>query len=81
MTSKNLVPATELVANNRARFPNENEAYRKARNALLVQEIELRRQLERVAEHRRQLPPGGEVKERYELIGENGKATLADLFG
>lgn len=81
MTTKTLVPATELVAKNRAHFPNESEAYRKARNDLLVREIELRRQLESVAAQRRRLPPGGEVTGRYEFVGEAGPVTLVDLFG
>ena len=41
-------------------FPNESPQYRRARNALLEQEMELRRQVERVAAQRRALPPGGE---------------------
>jgi len=76
-----LVPAAELAKTNPARFPNESAEYRRARNALLVEEIELRRQLERVAAHRRQLPPGGEVTKDYRFEGENGPVTLADLFG
>lgn len=76
-----LTPAEQLVKTNRAHFPNESAAYRQARNALLVEEIKLRRQLEQVAALRRQLPPGGEVKKDYRFEGENGPATLADLFG
>ena len=79
--SQGLVPAEELVGNKPARFPGESVAYRQARNALLVEEIELRRHIERVAALRRQLPPGGEVKHEYRFIGESGPATLADLFG
>ncbi|AWI57716.1 DUF899 family protein [Sinorhizobium fredii] len=75
-----LVPATELAARNPARFPNESAEYRQARNALLAEEIELRRHIERVAAQRRQLPPGGEVPQTYVFEGENGSATLADLF-
>jgi predicted dithiol-disulfide oxidoreductase (DUF899 family) len=75
-----LTPAAELAKANRAHVPNENAAYRQARNALLVEEIELRRQLERVAELRRQLPPGGEVKKVYRFEGEKGPVGLADLF-
>ncbi len=48
--------ATELAARNRARFPNESPDYRRARNALLAEEIELRRHIERVSELRRRLP-------------------------
>src|ERR1700761_5902059 len=76
-----LTPAEQLVKSNRAHFPNESAAYREARNALLVEEIKLRRHLEQVAAMRRQLPPGGEVKKPYRFEGENGPATLADLFG
>ncbi|THK34978.1 DUF899 domain-containing protein [Ensifer sp. MPMI2T] len=76
-----LIPATELAARNDASFPNESDDYRRARNALLAEEIELRRHIERVAELRRQLPPGGEVTKDYRFEGENGPVTLADLFG
>jgi predicted dithiol-disulfide oxidoreductase (DUF899 family) len=76
-----LIPATELAARNGARFPSESAEYRKARNALLAEEIELRRHIERVAEQRRRLPPGGEVKKTYRFEGENGPVTLAELFG
>ena len=41
------------------RFPNESDDYRKARDALLDAEVELRAQAEAVAEQRRQLPMGG----------------------
>jgi predicted dithiol-disulfide oxidoreductase (DUF899 family) len=46
-------------------YPNESAEYRKARNALLVEEIALRRQIEAVAAQRRALPLGGEVPEDY----------------
>ena len=75
-----LIPAEELVKANRAHFPNESFTYRKARNALLVKEIELRRQLEEVAALRRALPPGGEVAKEYRFVGEDGPVTLAELF-
>jgi predicted dithiol-disulfide oxidoreductase (DUF899 family) len=42
-------------------YPGESEEYRQARERLLEQEIELRRQMEAVAAARRELPPGGEV--------------------
>jgi predicted dithiol-disulfide oxidoreductase (DUF899 family) len=76
-----LVPAAELARHNRMTFPNETTDYRRARNALLVEEIELRRHIERVAEQRRALPPGGEVKKSYRLVGERGPFTLEQLFG
>jgi predicted dithiol-disulfide oxidoreductase (DUF899 family) len=46
-------------------FPGESEAYRSARDELLDDEIELRRQIEAVAAKRRSLPLGGEVPEDY----------------
>jgi predicted dithiol-disulfide oxidoreductase (DUF899 family) len=81
MSGSALKPATELSDTNTMRYPNESADYRRARQALLAEEIELRRHIERVAELRRALPPGGEVTKRYEFEGEGGKAALADLFG
>jgi len=77
-----LTAATELAAKNPVRYPNESADYRRARNALLAEEIELRRHLERVAEQRRALPPGGEVKKSYQFQAENGRTvSFAELFG
>jgi predicted dithiol-disulfide oxidoreductase (DUF899 family) len=76
-----LTPATEFAATNKARFPNETPEYRKARNALLAEEIELRRHIERVAAMRRAMPLGGKVPEDYSFEGEKGAARLSDLFG
>lgn len=76
-----LIPAAELAERNRYRFPNESAEYRRARQALLVEEIELRRHLERVAEQRRALPPGGEVTGHYRFEGERGPVDFAGLFG
>ncbi len=78
---RTLIPALDLAAANTAAFPNESAAYRKARNALLAEEIELRRHAERVAAMRRALPPGGEVAKTYEFVGEDGPVTLEGLFG
>lgn len=75
-----LAPATDLARDNGVRFPNESPQYRRARQALLAEEIELRRHIERVAQMRRALPPGGEVTADYRFIGENGPVSLADLF-
>ena len=47
--TQTLAPARQLAETNKARFPNESPEYRAARNALLVEEIELRRHIERVA--------------------------------
>ena len=77
-----LIPAGELAAREKARWPNESPEYRAARTALLAEEIELRRHLERVAEQRRALPPGPEVSGDYRLTAEDGTiVTLAELFG
>ncbi|MGA7926958.1 MAG: DUF899 family protein, partial [Candidatus Sulfotelmatobacter sp.] len=45
------------------RFPGENDSYRRARNQLLLAEIELRRRVEEVAALRRPLPLGGGIPE------------------
>ncbi|HEY4274522.1 MAG TPA: DUF899 family protein [Rhizomicrobium sp.] len=79
--SEILVPAEILAKTNQAHFPNESAEYRTARNALLVKEIELRRNLEAVARMRRELPPGGELTKAYRFESETGPVTLADLFG
>ena len=76
-----LAPADELARKNGVRFPNESKEYRQARDALLAEEIELRRHIERVAQQRRALPPGGEVNVDYRFEGENGPLRFADLFG
>ena len=73
--------AADLAAENPVRFPNESAEYRRARNALLAEEIELRRHIERVAAQRRRLPPGGEVTKDYRFVGEHGPVHLKDLFG
>jgi predicted dithiol-disulfide oxidoreductase (DUF899 family) len=77
----NLKPAAELARLSGFRFPNESADYRRAREALLAEEIELRRHIERVAEQRRALPPGGEVKKNYAFEGEEGPLSFAGLFG
>jgi predicted dithiol-disulfide oxidoreductase (DUF899 family) len=79
--SSTLKPAAELARASGMRFPNESAEYRRAREALLTEEIELRRHIERVAEQRRALPPGGQVKKQYAFKGEGGPASFADLFG
>jgi predicted dithiol-disulfide oxidoreductase (DUF899 family) len=76
----NLKPAAQLATHTR-RFPNESADYRKARMALLAEEIELRRHLERVAAQRRALPLGGPVPEDYEFVGEAGPVRLSEMFG
>ncbi len=81
MSSSALKPAAELARASNVRFPNESAEYRRAREALLTEEIELRRHIERVAEQRRALPPGGEVTKDYAFEGESGPVSFAGLFG
>ena len=76
-----LVPAQDLAATNKAHYPNESAEYRAARNELLVEEIELRRNLERVASHRRALPPGGEIPQDFDFISETAPVRFSSLFG
>ena len=77
-----LVSAVALAQKNTTRFPGESAEYRRARQALLAEEIELRRHIERVAEQRRALPPGARCRRTIEFIAEGGSTvTLADLFG
>ena len=81
MDTRTLAPAMDLAIRNGVTFPHESDEYRSARTALLAEEIELRRHIERVAEMRRALPPGGRVKTSYRFEGENGLASFEDLFG
>lgn len=79
--TEQLKPARELAEASTTRWPAESAEYRQARTALLAEEIELRRQIQRVAEHRRALPPGP-VAEDYRFRDKDGnELTLADLFG
>jgi predicted dithiol-disulfide oxidoreductase (DUF899 family) len=79
--TETLAPAAELARATPLHFPNESAAYRAARTALLAEEIELRRHIERVAAQRRALPPGGEVTGAYRFEGEHGPTDFAGLFG
>ena len=53
--TETLKPEHELPQHDR-RFPNDSDDYRKARLALLAEQIDLRRHIERVATQRRALP-------------------------
>ncbi len=80
--SGSLDPSDGLAAKRRAIFPGESAAYASARRALLAEEIDLRRNLARVAEHRRNLPPGPLIEKPYRFIDMNGdNVGLDDLFG
>ena len=67
------------------KYPNESPEHRAARDRLLSQEIELRRATEALAAARRELPPGGLLKEDYvfDTAGADGstkKVRLSELF-
>ena len=76
-----LVPAPELAARSTIDAAGESPEYRRARTALLAEEITLRRQIERVARQRRALPAGPVVARDYVFDGVEGPVSLADLFG
>jgi predicted dithiol-disulfide oxidoreductase (DUF899 family) len=66
-------------------FPGESVAYRSARNALLDEEMALRRHIERVSAQRRALPPGGALREDYVFEGvgadeQPARIKLSELF-
>jgi predicted dithiol-disulfide oxidoreductase (DUF899 family) len=68
------------------RYPNESREYRDARDSLLKDEQELIDKVKSVAEKRRTLPPGGQLKEDYvfkwandERLGQSVK--FSELFG
>src|ERR1700740_2434443 len=67
------------------RYPNESKGYRDARAALLKDEQELADKVKSVAEKRRNLPVGGQLKEDYVFQwandGKVGKSVkFSELF-
>jgi predicted dithiol-disulfide oxidoreductase (DUF899 family) len=68
------------------RFPGESDEYRQARDELLQEEIDLRRQITKVAARRRELPLGGPVPTDYEFqewdadAGRPRNVALSALF-
>jgi predicted dithiol-disulfide oxidoreductase (DUF899 family) len=81
VTHDRLIPAIRLAHQSAKPYPNDSAEYRKARTSLLVEEIELRRHIERVAAQRRALPMGGEA-DAYQFLDEQGKTVgLIDMFG
>ena len=68
------------------RYPNENQEFRTAREALLKDEQELIHMTKSVAAKRRRLPLGGQLKEDYIFQWANdGKVgepvRFSELFG
>ena len=71
-----------LAAQANVPFPGASAAYVEARRALFAEEIDARRLLTRIAEHRRALPAGPVVTKDYRFRDTNGEVVgLADLFG
>ncbi len=67
------------------RYPNESRAYRDARDALLNEEKALVDKVKAVAEKRRKLPLGGQLKEDYVFQWANDgkvgqRVKLSELF-
>jgi predicted dithiol-disulfide oxidoreductase (DUF899 family) len=60
-------------------YPGESAEYRAARDLLLEQEIQLRRDTEAVAAARRALPPGGALPEDYVFRGTDD-VRFSELF-
>ena len=82
MDAQTLTPAKTLARKARTLFPGESDAYRKAREALLAEEIEFRRHMTRLVEQRRALPPGPVIEKDYRFNDANGEEVgLIDLFG
>ena|SRR6185437_4303954 len=79
--TETLAPARQLAETNTAHFPNESAEYREARNALLIEELELRRHIERVAAQRRALPRGGSIPKDFEFVAGQRPVHLSELFG
>lgn len=73
--------AAEDMAKMRPGLLGESDAYRKARNALLAEEIEFRRHMTRLSQQRQALPPGPVIEKDYKFKDGNGDVSLLDLFG
>jgi predicted dithiol-disulfide oxidoreductase (DUF899 family) len=77
-----LRPAGPLAKHAKNPFPNGSVEYRKAREALVVEEIEFRRHMSRLTEQRRDLPAGPVIEKDYRFKDANGvEVGLLDLFG
>jgi predicted dithiol-disulfide oxidoreductase (DUF899 family) len=72
----------EVLHDPNVRFPGESRDYRRARNALLESEAELRAKNEQVAAQRRALPLGGVVAEDYvfESAADGSQVRFSELF-
>jgi len=69
-----VVVVREITPMSEPHYPNENQAYRDARDALLKDEQELVDKVKALAAKRRALPLGGELKQDYVFErANNGK--------
>lgn len=76
-----LKDAKQLAKGAKTPFPGASPEYEAARQALLAEEIELRRHSTRVAEQRRALPPGPVIEKAYKFKDQHGfDAQLFELF-
>ncbi|MFD2054539.1 DUF899 family protein [Mesorhizobium calcicola] len=74
--------ADKLAEKARTPFPGASDEYRKARQALLKDEIEFRRHMTEVTERRRRLPDGPVIETNYRFKDANGTDLgLLELFG
>src|SRR3954465_8264742 len=82
MDAHTLKPATQLAKHARTPFPRGSAEYRKAREALLAEEIEFRRHMTRLTEQRRALPLGPVIEKNYRFKDANGAdLAMLHLFG
>jgi predicted dithiol-disulfide oxidoreductase (DUF899 family) len=82
MDAHTLKPAATIAKLARTPFAGESPEYRKAREALVAEEIEFRRHMTRLTEQRRSLPPGPVIEKDYRFKDANGSESgLVDLFG
>ena len=82
MDAHTLAPAATLARTAKTPFAGESAEYRKAREALLAEEIDFRRHMTRLAEQRRALPPGPVIAKNYRFKDANGaESGLKELFG
>src|SRR5262245_49664005 len=81
MDAQVLKPAATLAKHARTPFPGESAEYRKAREALVAEEIEFRRHMTRLTGQRRALPPGPVIEKDYRFRDANGdELGLLELF-
>jgi predicted dithiol-disulfide oxidoreductase (DUF899 family) len=77
-----LKSAAELAGKARTPFPGASADYDAARQALLAEEIELRRSATRLVARRQALPPGPVIAKNYRFKDEQAfEVGLRDLFG